>query len=195
MPTVYFHLYVLVPKLLNQRRYVLYVLTTVGLLFAYSAINYSLLKSIPEQFLSPGLKIYIDNLNYTYDIFEGLFALIITYALKYAWQALSTKNRLLQLQKDNLMLELNALKAQIHPHFLFNTLNNIYSLSLRNSDKVPEMILKLSDMMRYVLYETNSGTVPLQREIEFLTNYIDLEKLRHNESASIRFSLDGSPED
>ena len=191
----YFHLYVLVPRLLNRNRYVLYADTTIALVFAYSYVNYTLLTFIPESISSEGLTTYIHSLNARYDIFEGFFTLVITYSIKYAGQVLSTQNRLLQLQKDNLALELNALKAQINPHFLFNTLNNIYSLALRKSDLAPEMVLKLSDMMRYVLYECNSGPVPVEREIQFIRNYIDLERIRHGEHASIRFSFESNPQD
>ncbi len=150
-----------------------------------------MLKLIPHSLLPVSLEGYIKLLNPRYDVFEGFFTLIITYSLKYAWQAVATKNKLLELQKNNLMLELNALKAQINPHFLFNTLNNIYSLSIKKSDQAPEMILKLSDMMRYVLYDCNSGPVPVEKEIQFINNYIELEKIRHGEHIDIRFSLSG----
>jgi sensor histidine kinase YesM len=193
IPMMYFHLYVLVPKLLNRRYYVLYGVSTVALVFSYSYVNYTLLTMIPANVSSAGLMDYIGQLNPRYDIFEGFFTLVITYALKYAGQAVSSQNKLLQLQKDNLILELNALKSQINPHFLFNTLNNIYSLSLRKSDKAPEMILKLSDMMRYVLYECNSGAVPIEKEIQFIKNYMDLERLRHGAEVKIQFTLNGNP--
>lgn len=188
---VYFHLYVLAPRLLHRRKYFIYILATISLLFVYSYVNFSMLKLIPHSLLPVSLEGYIKLLNPRYDVFEGFFTLIITYSLKYAWQAVATKNKLLELQKNNLMLELNALKAQINPHFLFNTLNNIYSLSIKKSDQAPEMILKLSDMMRYVLYDCNSGPVPVEKEIQFINNYIELEKIRHGEHIDIRFSLSG----
>lgn len=96
--------------------------------------------------------------------------------------------------KLNTDLELNFLKSQINPHFLFNTLNNIYSLSLQKSDRSPEMILKLSDLMRYMLYECNVATVSLKREIQFLEDYIALEKIRHGEKAEITFTVEGDTE-
>lgn len=193
VPMMYLHLYVLVPQLLNRRRYILYALCTVALVFAYSIVNYTLLTMIPANVSSAGLMDYIGQLNPRYDVLEGFFTLVITYSLKYAGQALSSQNKLLQLQKDNLILELNALKSQINPHFLFNTLNNIYSLSLRKSDKTPEMILKLSEMMRYVLYECNSGAVPIEKEIQFIKNYMDLERIRHGTDVKIDFTLNGNP--
>ncbi|MBX7140720.1 MAG: histidine kinase [Chitinophagales bacterium] len=193
VPMMYFHLYVLVPRLFNRKRYVLYGLSAIALVFAYSFCNYELLTTIPSIVKDSSVSIYIADLNWRYDVFEGFFTLVITYALKYAGQNLSTQNRLLQLEKDNLILELEALKAQINPHFLFNTLNNIYSLSLRKSEKAPEMILKLSDMMRYVLYECSSETVPMEREIQFINNYIDLERIRHGDHVSIHFSMNSKP--
>lgn len=195
IPMMYFHLYFLVPQLLNRRKYVLYAICTVALVMAYSYVNYTLLTWIPESISSEGLVFYISSLNPRYDIFEGLFTLVITYSIKYAGQVRTTQTRLLQLQRDNLTLELNALKAQINPHFLFNTLNNIYSLALRKSDKAPEMVLKLSDMMRYVLYECNSGPVLVEREIQFVSNYIELERIRHGSHVSINYSLTGNPEE
>jgi sensor histidine kinase YesM len=195
IPMMYFHLYVLVPKLLRKKRYVIYAASTIALVFAYSFVNYKLLTFIPTSVSSAGLVDYIRQLNPRYDILEGFFTLVITYSIKYAGQVVSTQNRLLQLQSDNLALELSALKSQINPHFLFNTLNNIYSLALRKSDKAPEMVLKLSEMMRYVLYECNSGPVPLEKEIQFVSNYIDLEKIRHGSHVSIKYSLTGLPED
>jgi sensor histidine kinase YesM len=195
IPMMYLHLYFFVPLLLNKRHYLLYAIATISLIFTYSFVNYTLLTLIPESILSIGLSDYISHLNARYDIFEGFFTLVITYSIKYAGQVRSTQTRLLQLQRDNLTLELNALKAQINPHFLFNTLNNIYSLALRKSEKTPDMVLKLSDMMRYVLYECNSGRVALDREIQFISNYIELERIRHGDDVSINFSLTGNPKD
>jgi sensor histidine kinase YesM len=191
VPMVYAHLYLLVPRLLYQRRYILYMAGTAVLLVAYSAVNFFLLQSIPSSVLPVDLFNYINNLNPQFDVFEGMFALIVTYSLKYAWQSLRDQNRVLQLQKDNLTLQLNLLKAQINPHFLFNTLNNLYALSLEKSDRTPDMILKLSDLMRYVLYETNSGKVAVEKEIAFLKNYIELEKIRHAGTTSISFHESG----
>src|SRR6185436_19190875 len=110
-----------------------YVGSAVLLLFGYSYANFHLLIAIPDGWLDNGLNHYINELNPTYDVFEGLTVIIATSGLKYTWQALANRTKMLQLQKENLALELNALKAQINPHFLFNTLNNIYSLALQKS--------------------------------------------------------------
>jgi len=196
IPMAYFHLYFLVPVFLLKRKYLIYGLSAVLLLFGYSYANFYSLLAIPDSWLDTGLHYYIHELNATYDVFEGLTVIIATSGLKYTWQALANRNKMLQLQKENLALELNALKAQINPHFLFNTLNNIYSLALQKSDLTPAVILKLSEMMRYVLYECNSGPVAIEKEIRFLNNYIELEKIRHAEhSGQIKFELDGVPDE
>jgi len=85
------------------------------------------------------------------------------------------------------MVELNMLKAQIHPHFLFNTLNNLYSLTLDKSDKAAEVVAKLSDLLSFMLYEGNKPQVSIQQEITLLQNYIDLEKLRYGNQLNLVF--------
>lgn len=91
------------------------------------------------------------------------------------------------LEKEKVETELKFLKAQIHPHFLFNTLNNLYALTLQKSDKAPETVLKLSGMMDYMLYHSKSERVPIQKEIELVRNYIDLEMLRYGERLNLEF--------
>jgi LytS/YehU family sensor histidine kinase len=82
-------------------------------------------------------------------------------------------------EKEKVNAELQLLKAQVHPHFLFNTLNNIYSFSLQNSSETPQMIVKLSSLLSYMLYDCKSNEVLLEREIEIMKNYIELEKERY----------------
>ncbi|MGJ5640517.1 sensor histidine kinase [Formosa sp. S-31] len=84
--------------------------------------------------------------------------------------------------------ELNALKNQLNPHFLFNTLNNLYVLSLKKSDKAPEVIAKLSEILDYLLYQCNSNYVSLKHEISLLHNYIDLEEVRYGNRVKVSFN-------
>lgn len=88
--------------------------------------------------------------------------------------------------------ELKLLKAQLNPHFLFNTLNNLYGLSVIKSDKLPSLMLKLSDLLRYSLYETATVLVPLEKEIKYLQNYISLEKIRLEDKTKIDFQVSGN---
>jgi two-component system, LytTR family, sensor kinase len=100
-----------------------------------------------------------------------------------------------ELQSQTLKSELNFLKSQINPHFLFNTLNSLYALTLKKSDLAPEIVLKLSEMMRYMLYECNEKEVPLSKEINYMQNYLELEKLRHGSRMIIDFKIKGDAED
>ncbi len=99
-----------------------------------------------------------------------------------------TKAELLLQQQTQ---ELALLKAQVNPHFFFNTLNNIYSLVYRKSDDAPAALLKLSEIMRYMLYDSKTDTVPLPKELEHLENYLELEKLRLRDPNFISYQLDG----
>ena len=95
------------------------------------------------------------------------------------------------LESKTLQSELNFLRSQINPHFLFNTLNSLYALTLKKSDFAPEIVLKLSEMMRYMLYECNEKTVSLLNEINYIRNYLELEKLRHGNKMDIKFDIEG----
>ena len=86
--------------------------------------------------------------------------------------------------------ELQLLKAQLNPHFLFNTLNNLYGLSVLKSDKLPDLMLTLSNLLRYSLYETKDEVVPLSKELKYLDDYISLEKIRLENQTEILFTKD-----
>lgn len=92
------------------------------------------------------------------------------------------------LKSEKAQAELSMLQAQINPHFFFNTLNNLYALTVKNSKQAPEVILKLSDMMRYTIYEGEKEAVKLQDEIDYLNNYIELHKIRYKKSVIISFN-------
>ena len=98
-------------------------------------------------------------------------------------------------QQERTTAELQLLKAQVHPHFLFNTLNNIYSFSMDNSPNTPGMILKLSSLLSYMLYDCKAEEVRLEKEIENMKNYIDLEKERYGNKIEISWSVEGNIKD
>ncbi len=93
------------------------------------------------------------------------------------------------LESSKLKAELDSLKSQINPHFLFNSLNNIYSHSLLESKRTPELILKLSGLLNYIIYECQDEVVPLEKELDFLSNYIDLEQIRIDESVKVNLKI------
>jgi len=96
----------------------------------------------------------------------------------------------LELNEQKKTAELSALKNQLNPHFLFNTLNNLYALSIKKSDEAPEVISKLSDILDYMLYRCNDKFVSLSKEIEVIENYIVLEKIRYGNRANVSFKID-----
>jgi LytS/YehU family sensor histidine kinase len=95
------------------------------------------------------------------------------------------------LETQTMQSELRFLKSQINPHFLFNTLNNLYALTLKKSDQAPEIVIKLSEMMRYMLYECNEKAVLLSKEINYIKNFIDLESIRQGKNVEINLEVKG----
>jgi hypothetical protein len=117
--------------------------------------------------------------------------LLILTGLGYFVKKTEDEIKLRILKEQHTQLQLDYLKAQLHPHFFFNTLNNIYSLSLDASSETAPTVAKLADLMRYIIYEGSKKAVPLEREIAFLRNYIALEKIRHTKTKDIHFCPNG----
>lgn len=120
------------------------------------------------------------------------FVAVTIKLLKY-WYANKQAQQILAQEK--LQAELQFLKTQIHPHFLFNTLNNLYALTLKKSDKAPEMVLKLSELINYMLYECTSDSVSLSKEIKFIRSYVDIEKMRYGDKLDIDIRVTGDVSD
>jgi sensor histidine kinase YesM len=108
------------------------------------------------------------------------------------WLGIERKTQ--EIENEKLATELSFLKTQINPHFLFNTLNNIYSLALVKSEATADAVLKLSSIMRYVLSETKHDTVPLDKDIQFLKHFIELQKVRLTDKVTIEFVVEGQTE-
>ncbi|MEP1488796.1 MAG: sensor histidine kinase [Algibacter sp.] len=135
-------------------------------------------------------------LDYTIDMMIGeLYVITFATAIKITLDFLKEHKRVADLEKAQLETELLFLKTQISPHFFFNTLNNIYSLAVEKSKKTPKIILRLSELMRYLLYETTNRRQTLENEILCIQNYIDLERIRHNDELEVSMSVSGDIED
>ncbi len=131
-------------------------------------------------------------LNYSIDMMIGeLYVITFVTAIKVTMDWLSEHKRLTDLEKLQLETELLFLRTQISPHFFFNTLNNIYSLAIEKSDKTPKIVLKLSELMRYLLYETKNKRQSLEKEIICIQNYLDLEKIRHEGLLEVDMKISG----
>lgn len=107
--------------------------------------------------------------------------------------SVQTSNRLYQLEVDKLQAELGQLKAQIHPHFLFNTLNSIYALAIRKDDRTADTVVKLAEFMRYIIREAGHDRVPLTKELAYIQNYLDLQRARLRDSVQVSYVVTGSP--
>jgi LytS/YehU family sensor histidine kinase len=126
----------------------------------------------------------------------AVFFLVFTVStcIKVIQQWLSAEKTKNEIETEKLNTELSFLKSQINPHFLFNTLNNIYSLAVAKSDATAGAVLKLSSIMRYVITDTKHHLVPLEKELQFIQHYIDLQKVRLTDKVEIVFSISGDIE-
>ncbi len=122
-----------------------------------------------------------------YIIFYSAFAILIKLLVRWYDEKKAAEEKMIQDHK----FELELLKAQLNPHFFFNTLNNIYSLVYKKSDEAPAALMKMSDIMRYMLYESKAEIVPLETELEYLEDYIELQKLRFSDPGFINYSIHG----
>lgn len=127
------------------------------------------------------------------DAFNGMLVMGIAILIRVTLNFYREKQQQTDLLVQQHSTELALLKAQVNPHFFFNTLNNIYSLVYKKSDDAPAALLKLSEIMRYMLYESKTDTVPLEKELLHLENYLELEKLRHKEPSFISYKTKGDP--
>lgn len=124
----------------------------------------------------------------------SLFIVIFVSLLRFVKDWFELEARRKELENEKLIAELSFLKEQINPHFLFNTLNNLYYLAYSKSENTTEVIAKLSQMMRYMIYESNYPQVALVKEIEYIENYISLERLRLSNQIPIELKLTGDPQ-
>ncbi|RZA01512.1 MAG: histidine kinase [Sphingobacteriaceae bacterium] len=189
----YLNYLVFIPKLLTKKKYGLYILTIVAAIIGYALFKYGfnefLKELIPSRTRrggpqSMGFYIFTNlSVNFLFVFFSVVLKLSVDWFLSERVQR--------DLENQRLSAELAFLKSQINPHFLFNSLNSIYSLAYQKSDTTPDAILKLSEIMRYMLYECNDNKVDLAKELQYLQNYIDLQKLRLGNKAYIDFSVEG----
>ncbi len=192
---VYINLYVLIPKFLKQKSYIFYIFWLIILLSASSAFIQFIIVYPLHRILDVSDRFATFNSNtHSAFFFATLFYVGISSFLKFVndWISLQDLNyKLARAEKEKLEAELKTLKGQLNPHFLFNSLNNIYSLALSNSDKVPDLILKLSDLMRHIIYESRENYISLEKEIEFVDNFVALQKIRTSSQTRINYNKAG----
>ncbi len=185
-------LYFLVPKLLHKKKNTLFVFATLFFIYVIQTL-YSVVRihyfemQYPEIYENKPPYILWDRMTsfiaFISNITWVVFPSIILIAIKYY----RDQKDLIELKEQKKTTELNLLKNQLNPHFLFNTLNNLYALALKKSDKTPEVIAKLSEILDYMLYQCKDNYVSISKEIELLENYIALEKVRYGNRVAVIF--------
>ena len=194
MVLCYLNIYILMPNLVYKNKYFLYVLSVIGAIFIMVFVKFNLTYYFFNHNVWPEGPEHIDriSLNYSIDMMIGeLYVITFVAAIKITLDFLKEHKRVTDLEKIQLETELLFLKSQISPHFFFNTLNNIYSLAVEKSNKTPKIILKLSELMRYLLYETRGKRQSLEKEILCIQNYLDLERVRYDDSLEVNMSISG----
>src|ERR1700752_4242944 len=179
----YFNSYFALPKFYFTRKYKVYIAMVVSSLLAII-----LIMQINKEFnplAQHGVK--FSNLIFIFSIFAR-FVMIFLLSLGFA-----NYQRLKETEQEKLKTELSYLKAQINPHFLFNTLNSIYALTVKKSDSAPESITKLSSIMRYVITDAAHDFVSLEKELTYVNNYIELEKLQLTRKVILEYKVIGDP--
>ena len=199
----YLNYALLVPKLLLNRKIILYILVSFSFILLYSFINSQFVPPEPnfkDEIMRQMAELKGQHPKFKPNerIFRGvqiliailLFAVGASVKLVTEWYKNEKIKAIIETQKIN--TELSFLKTQLNPHFLFNSLNSIYSLANKKSDATTDAIVTLSELMRYMLYETDKEYVLLKKEIEYIKNYISLQNLRLKDSSGVRFNVHGN---
>ena len=180
--------YYLLPRFLYRKRYLTFLiwstLTMVGAILIEEFVLEQLF--FPDSIRSSRFTGFIPTL------LEIGPTILFFLGFKLAWDNLTKQSALEKIQKEKTESELQFLKSQLNPHFLFNNLNNLYSYAQEGSPKTPEIILQLSDIMRYMLYESREKLVPLEKEIKYLEDFIQLQKLQMEGRGTVEYTISGS---
>ncbi len=189
----YFNLYYLVPRYLFTKSYLLYLLalalSIISICFPLAITAHLVINNKDLQSLvwSSAFLFFLS--------LSILFSVVVTMVLKFIKQWYKDQKSQKELQQIQLQTELKFLKAQINPHFLFNSLNNLYALTLKKSDLAPAVVLRLSDILRYILYESNQGQVSILKEIQHILDYVEIEKLRLGDAVKIEVEVNENIKD
>jgi hypothetical protein len=198
-------MYFVLPVYLLKNRYLATAVWVMVLFLATAAmssfvslfvINGLLTKLLPAH-LAKGVPVH--RYNFYLGLLAGLRGAItvggLAASIKLMKHWYGKQQRILQLQKENVESQLQVLKAQVHPHFLFNTLNNIYSYTQDTSPVASKLVLGLSDMLRYMLYEGSLAMVPLSKELSMVEEYVSLEKIRYGNKLEVNIDIPGNTQD
>lgn len=179
--------YVLIPKYFYTKKYLLFCISLLGTVIFFGGIE----EEVVEKILSPNSRGTNDlTWQSIYWYFgENLVPLLTFMTIKLVFDNFNQQRQLERITQDQLSNELQLLKSQMQPHILFNSLNNLYHFALKKADEVPELILKLSNVLRYVLYEATDEKVSLAKELAFIKDYVDLQKIQYAGRGDVRYDV------
>jgi two-component system LytT family sensor kinase len=186
----YVNLHWLIPDYLLRRRFGGYFGLVLLMILLYLLIQSVCDNAMYGFVLGPGFNARLSS-SLAYNFTHTSLYLFLTVFLKFSIDWYEENRALQDVRVEKLQAEVNYLRSQVNPHFLFNALNNLYALTLRKSDDAPGIVLKLSELMEYMLYESDDAFVPLEKEIKYLENYLELEKIRQGNQADIRLTVAG----
>ncbi len=196
VPITYFVLYFLVPQYFKKRNLPLLVVSIfgvaiVGTLLAklvWFTVIYPYIYEVPSP--EPVTNLARSLLRWLWNSLDILPLLSVASAIKFFRLGLASAEREKQLVAEKLQSELNFLRAQTNPHFLFNTLNNLYHLARKRSEDTPDAILKLSELLRFMLYECTASQIQISKEVKVIRDYLELERLRYGERLKANFQVE-----
>ncbi|MDB9893741.1 histidine kinase, partial [Flavobacteriaceae bacterium] len=194
MILVYLNIFILMPRLVFKKKYFSYIIALIASLLLMVFIKFNLTYYLVSENIWPEGPAVINDFTFSYaiDMMIGeLYVTTFVTAIKITMDWLEEQKRTAALEKMQSDTELKFLRTQISPHFFFNTLNNIYSLAIEKSEKTPKIILKLSELMRYLLYETRTKRQRLEKEIICIQNYLELESIRYGKLLDIDMKISG----
>ena len=195
---VYLHIYIFIPKLIARKKYKEYFVAMLLLFTTVYCIRTGLNYLLVTQNIWPEVDGYQQAFTFNHIVavvLGELYVIGLVSAIKMVYDWIFELNKIKDLKKVQLQMELDLLKSQIQPHFFFNTLNNLYALTLTKSDVAPSVVLKLSDIMQYVLYEVKEPYIKLYDEIKYVQNYLDLEQLRYGDRIDCSLEILGCIDD
>ncbi len=193
MIAVYLNFYVLIPRYLYKNQIIKYSLLltlviSINAIFQRYLIFYWGYPVFFPDWMSPNaVPFKIDKITQIAVIIATPVAFSIGIRVFSDW--FKEKNKIKQLEKEKISTELKYLKSQVNPHFLFNTLNNIYGLAIEKSDKVPGLILRLSDLLSYSLYESSQQKLPVEKELKLIRDYVDIEMERYGNRVEVVWEI------
>ena len=197
----YLNIYFLIPRFFNRKGFIWYALSILALILTIRLVTFQVapigpkgiiieIKRLSDDGKETIIQRNANDLAFAFGLMTIFSTLFISSSYKLGVDFIQKERNEFQLEKEKMASEMKFLRTQINPHFFFNALNNLYAISRTKPKRTGEFIGKLSDMLRYVIYDCNQSSVPLKKEIEYLENYVYFQEIKEDENLKIRFETD-----